>query len=492
MTVCANKRLLPCNNLDVRQNARSIHQQLTSLWVERISKSPVWLRTEPLRKTVLAPCTCFRGHHRVFKLKKRRILALLSFMMLFYVFSINTLFVLTPVIQKVKFEARSFFRIRDFHSNREPAVDISLDYGDEVDARIGESEREAMSGPVTDLPPIYANNLTIPRPPMAFTINPWRVLGDVGKPVNGSNCVHMRNEELYYPKWSLVIVLKSSATNFNRRAAVRETWGKLLYLNQIRIAEVFIIGAVEDPEVQKQLEEENRMYGDILQYDGPDGYRNMPIKVATAMQWASTYLPSDYLYASADDDFVVKFSSVMDFLEYEIKTQMYYELKLSRVPDMTELRRSLPIYCIYYVDKQVEPNRDNTSKWYVSPEEYPVDHYPSYCGGGFYIMPVAMTKGLYDMSRVTKLLPMDDVWVTGILRQKLGRGDKNVVKARWPKNDPQPIWMHLWGDYGRKKKNIAKFLPWVLEKWEWDTGLSERPHCLRSDMPKGKPTVRTI
>lgn len=209
----------------------------------------------------------------------------------------------------------------------------------------------------------------------------------------------------------------------------------------------------------------------------------MPIKVATAMQWASTYLPSDYLYASADDDFVVKFSSVMDFLEYEIKTQTYYERKLSRIPNMPELRRSLPIYCIYYVDKQVEPNRDNTSKWYVSPEEYPVDHYPSYCGGGFYIMPVAMTKSLYAMSRVTKLLPMDDVWVTGILRQKLGRGDKNVVKARWPKNDPQPIWMHLWGDYGRKKKNIAKFLPWVLEKWEWDTGLSERPHCLRQDDP---------
>jgi len=71
----------------------------------------------------------------------------------------------------------------------------------------------------------------------------------------------------------LVIILKSRATNFDRRAAVRATWGRLYFLNQVRIAQVFIIGDVEDPDVQQRLSLESKQFGDILQYDGPDGYR---------------------------------------------------------------------------------------------------------------------------------------------------------------------------------------------------------------------------
>lgn len=205
----------------------------------------------------------------------------------------------------------------------------------------------------------------------------------------------------------------------------------------------------------------------------------MPVKVSTAMQWASANLPRDYFYASADDDFVVKMSSIVNFIEHEMKTQAYYERKLSRAPDMRLLRESLPIYCVYYVDKAVEPNRDNSSKWYISRDEYPTDAYPNYCGGGFYLMPVKMVGDLYVMSRVTKMLPMDDVWVTGILREKLGRGNANVVKARWPKEKAQALWMHLWGDYGKKKKDIAKILPQILKEWEWDSEIPEDPHCAR-------------
>ena len=211
----------------------------------------------------------------------------------------------------------------------------------------------------------------------------------------------------------------------------------------------------------------------------------MPIKVATAMQWAATNLAFDDFYASSDDDFVVDFVSIADFLEYQVKLRKYKEEKIGLLRTNKETRISMPIYCVYYLDKIKGPNRDKSSKWYINETEYSLDRYPPYCGGGFYMMPVAMAYDLYKMSKVTRVLAMDDVWVTGILRQKLGRGDDNVVKAEWPptnlrdSDETKKLWKHLWGDYGMIKKDVAKLLP---EAWDdWNKRLKGRPHCMAKE-----------
>ena len=211
----------------------------------------------------------------------------------------------------------------------------------------------------------------------------------------------------------------------------------------------------------------------------------MPIKVASAMQWASSNLTPDDFYASSDDDFVVDFVSIFGYLEYQVKLQKFNEERNGLHRPKDEIRASMPIFCVYYLDKKRGPNRDNTSKWFINETEYSLNRYPPYCGGGFYMMPVSMATDLYTVSRTTKVLAMDDVWVTGVLRQKLGRGDDNVVKVEWPltnqRNEDKSnvLWKHLWGDYGKIKKDIAKLLP---EAWEdWFKGLQKRPYCLIKD-----------
>ncbi|CAK8694327.1 unnamed protein product [Clavelina lepadiformis] len=364
------------------------------------------------------------------------------------------------------------------HEREDENPDITLDYAAEVDERLLHDDEHTTVGPPPILPDhLYMANWSEPRAKMHFSVVPDKVVESIYALVDGASCVHMVQKKMYNAKFGIVIFVKSKTTNFDRRVAIRSTWGQIYFLNQIRIEKVFVLGQVDDPAAQENLQKEVETFGDILQFEGPDDYRNMPIKVTSAMQWAAENLPADYFYASTDDDFVVNFGNLVDFLEYEIKLKMFLSRKTD--PSITRelVREKSPIYCVYYFDKVKGPNRDNSSKWYVSKEEYSLERYPPYCGGGFYIMSIAMAKDLYDISRVTKILPMDDVWITGILRQKLGQGDDNVVKAEWPKKDDQPLWKHLWGDYGRKK-NVAKLLP---PAWhEWNRKVANRPHCTRN------------
>jgi len=68
-------------------------------------------------------------------------------------------------------------------------------------------------------------------------------------------------------------MVKSKSSNHDRRSAIRDTWGKVYFLNQIRIEKVFVVGQADDPTVQEAIQAESDIYGDILQFEGPDDYK---------------------------------------------------------------------------------------------------------------------------------------------------------------------------------------------------------------------------
>lgn len=63
-----------------------------------------------------------------------------------------------------------------------------------------------------------------------------------------------------------------------------------------------------------------------------------------------------------------------------------------------------------------KPIRDPGSVWYVSEDEYPGDEYPSFCSGGAYLIRSDVAAKIYSICNQTKLFWIDDVFVTGILR----------------------------------------------------------------------------
>lgn len=115
-------------------------------------------------------------------------------------------------------------------------------------------------------------------------------------------------------KNSVLVIVNSAPANFQRRTSIRETWLRHLRsepkdrysdvsINLVSFA--FIIGRTKDEIVQSKIEEESKVYKDILQIGIIDGYYNLTIKVVGLLQWIhKNCSPVDFLLKTDDDVYV--------------------------------------------------------------------------------------------------------------------------------------------------------------------------------------------
>jgi len=89
-------------------------------------------------------------------------------------------------------------------------------------------------------------------------LNPWSFSGD--------------------NRW-MIFLIKTAPKNVQRRNFIRASWGSVETLMGKRFRTIFLIGLVGSESEQKLLEEENDLFGDLLQCDLEDTYRNLPMKV---------------------------------------------------------------------------------------------------------------------------------------------------------------------------------------------------------------------
>jgi Galactosyltransferase len=112
---------------------------------------------------------------------------------------------------------------------------------------------------------------------------------------------------------NICIVILSGRSNFERRRAIRETWGQ----NQTNI--YFVIGGPEpdnqqdkdweDPNsTSTRLWKEHERYGDLLDTIHPDTYKGLPYKLHYAIQWIANHDDLQHIQwiLKADDDVVVR------------------------------------------------------------------------------------------------------------------------------------------------------------------------------------------
>lgn len=68
------------------------------------------------------------------------------------------------------------------------------------------------------------------------------------------------------------------------------------------------------------------------------------------------------------------------------------------------------------------------SKYGITPALYPNQYYPPFCHGGMSVLPGSFLSDIYRMAEVTDRsdFHLEDVYISGILRTKLGRGHKNI------------------------------------------------------------------
>lgn len=80
----------------------------------------------------------------------------------------------------------------------------------------------------------------------------------------------------------LLLVIKSSPSNYERRELVRRTWGRERRVRGVQLRRLFLVGTAPDPlearKVNRLLAMEARVHQDILQWDFHDSFFNLTLK----------------------------------------------------------------------------------------------------------------------------------------------------------------------------------------------------------------------
>ena len=114
----------------------------------------------------------------------------------------------------------------------------------------------------------------------------------------------------------LISYIHTAPSHYKRRMVIRETWGNPKYYPDVKVRVVFVMGKTFDKEeVQSSLEYEAEQYGDIVQEDFLDSYKNLTYKGIGALKWISNYCPHAKFVLKADDDIFVNTFTLLRHLK---------------------------------------------------------------------------------------------------------------------------------------------------------------------------------
>lgn len=201
----------------------------------------------------------------------------------------------------------------------------------------------------------------------------------------------------------LLLAIKSLVPHFDRRQAIRESWGKAGRIANRSVVTVFLLGnaATEDhfPDLSKMLQHESSIHRDILQWDYRDTFFNLTIKEVLFLEWLSTRCPGANFIFKGDDDVFVNTIHIIEFLT-NLSNAKARELFVGDVIT------------------NAGPHRDKKVKYFI-PESMFVGMYPAYAGGGGYLFSGQLAQKLHNVSKLVPLYPIDDVY-TGMCLMKMG------------------------------------------------------------------------
>lgn len=141
-------------------------------------------------------------------------------------------------------------------------------------------------------------------------------------------------------------------------------------------------------------------FRDVVQGNFVEHYHNLTYKHVMGLTWATKYCQQAKFVIKMDDDIAVNI--------FEIRQMILYKY--------SNLRNSL----LGLIQIDSHPLRTNASKWKVSEQEYHGITYPPFLSGWCYIAPMDTVLKLVSSAHTLPYFWIDDVFITGILSDKLG------------------------------------------------------------------------
>ncbi|XP_067686254.1 beta-1,3-galactosyltransferase 1-like isoform X2 [Haliotis asinina] len=217
--------------------------------------------------------------------------------------------------------------------------------------------------------------------------------------VNPHNFPYLINEgDMCKEAPELIIVVCTGVKNFKERQAIRETWGTYVKDPVHKTKVVFLLGATDSKDMQKNLLNESKTYRDIVQEDFHDSYRNLSLKSVAMLKWVETYCISAKFLLKADDDMYINVPNLLTSLRKRKEEKFI-------------------LGCIFV---GARPVQDKRSKWYTPLNEFSEKTYPRYTSGTSYSMSVKAVPDLYAASQQIKLFWLEDIYITGLCARKAG------------------------------------------------------------------------
>ncbi|XP_041866607.1 N-acetyllactosaminide beta-1,3-N-acetylglucosaminyltransferase 2 [Melanotaenia boesemani] len=201
----------------------------------------------------------------------------------------------------------------------------------------------------------------------------------------------------------LLLAIKSLVPHFDRRQAIRDSWGRAGVVANKTVVTIFLLGnatAVDyHPDLSEMLHYESDRHKDIVQWDFRDSFFNLTVKEVLFLEWIQARCASARFIFKGDDDVFVNTYRILDFLK---------SISGSKARDLF----------VGDVIMNAGPHRDKKVKYFI-PESMYVGAYPPYAGGGGYLYSGEVAAHLHNMSQHVALYPIDDVY-TGMCLRKLG------------------------------------------------------------------------
>lgn len=206
---------------------------------------------------------------------------------------------------------------------------------------------------------------------------------------------------------TLVLIILSSPYRDDRRRKIRKSWGRYMQYRNFTIATVFLFGKLKGSDTeankirQQQLDAEAELHGDIVQADFVDSYDNLSYKTLMGLDWVNEYCPqAKYVYKFDDDS---AWGPQWAFVDYIFKK-----------------KPTNSFICMNKLTQDLHVVRGK-SKWKTTFTEYPEYTYPVYCNGNVgYGINMHVLKRVLELAQSTRFFWLEDVYVSGIIRSKLG------------------------------------------------------------------------
>ncbi|XP_013866248.1 N-acetyllactosaminide beta-1,3-N-acetylglucosaminyltransferase 3 [Austrofundulus limnaeus] len=211
-----------------------------------------------------------------------------------------------------------------------------------------------------------------------------------------------KSEEVF-----LLLVIKSSPHNYDRREVLRKTWAKERRHNGVWIRRIFLTGTSETgykkKKLNKLLELEQQESSDILQWDFSDTFYNLTLKQILFLEWMERNCPNARFLFNGDDDVFANTNNMVVYLQ-----------------SLKGNNGSKHLFTGHLITN-VGPIRSAGSKYFIPVQVQESESYPPYCGGGGFLLSGFTAMVIYRMSKSIPILPIDDVYM-GMCLAKAGLG----------------------------------------------------------------------